>query len=102
MNRHSTCWERLTRIARAAAPTPSAHALPAGFSERIARNWLSERACSPQVSPWETFALRALAIACLITVGAAATAWPALKVPTSTPDPFDDLADPIGTEILPR
>ena len=99
MSRPEQRWNRLTDLARRAPAGAAALELPVGLSTRIVAQWLAERRGGFVVSPWETFAVRALAVACLITVAAAAAAWPV--VTDDRRDPIADVADPINTEVLP-
>jgi hypothetical protein len=99
MNRHDPSWNRLSDLARRAPAGAAAVEMPAGMSARIVAQWLEERRDALLVSPWETFAVRALAVACLITVLAAVAAWPV--VVTDSVDEVADVADPISTEVLP-
>jgi len=99
MKRHDSSWDRLSDLARRAPSGSAALEMPAGLSTRIVAQWLAERREALLVSPWETFAVRALALACLITVLAAIAAWPVV-----VQDPVDevaDVADPISREVLP-
>lgn len=93
-------WSRLTDLARRAPDGAAALEMPAGLSTRVVAAWLAERREAILESPWETLALRALAVACLITIAAAAAAWPAMTS-SETRDPIADVADPINTEVLP-
>jgi hypothetical protein len=99
MNRQDPRWNRLSDLARRAPDGAAALELPAGLSARVVARWLAERREALLVSPWETFALRALGLACLITVAAAAAAWPVVSAETH--DEIAEVADPISTEVLP-
>lgn len=99
MNRHDQNWHRLSDLARRAPDGAAALEMPAGLSTRVVGQWLLERRQAFLVSPWETFAVRALALACLITVAAAAAAWPVLS--RDSRDEIADVADPISAEVLP-
>lgn len=99
MSRHDPSWNRLSDLARRAPTGAAALEMPDGLSARVVAQWLAERRDAILVSPWETLAVRALAVACLITVIAAAAAWPV--VTNDTRDPIADVADPINTEVLP-
>jgi len=99
MKRHDPSWNRLSDLARRAPSGAAALEMPAGLSTRIVAEWLAERRDALLVSPWETFAVRALAVACLITVLAAVAAWPVV-VRDPAPE-VADVADPISAEVLP-
>ncbi len=99
MNRDQQSWTRLTDLARRAPSGAAALELPAGFPARVVAAWMVQRREGFVESPWETFAVRALALACLVTVAAAVAAWPV--VTSSTRDSITDVADPISTEVLP-
>jgi hypothetical protein len=99
MNRHDPSWNRLSDLARRAPAGAAAVEMPAGMSARIVAQWLVERRDAVLVSPWETLAVRALAVACLVTVLAAAAAWPV--VASGRADDVADVADPVSTEVLP-
>lgn len=99
MNRQDQSWNRLSDLARRAPTGAASLEMPAGMSTRIVAQWLAERRDALLVSPWETFAVRALAVACLITVIAAAAAWPVVS--GNRVDEVADVADPVSTEVLP-
>jgi hypothetical protein len=99
MNRHDPSWNRLSDLARRAPTGAAALEMPAGLSTRVVGQWLLERRQAFLVSPWETLAVRALGLACLITVAAAVAAWPI--VVGDTVDEVADVADPVSTEVLP-
>ncbi|MBE2214447.1 MAG: hypothetical protein IAE82_11295 [Opitutaceae bacterium] len=99
MSHHDQSWNRLSDLARRAPAGAAALEMPAGLSTRVVAQWLAERREVLLVSPWETFALRALAVACLITVLAAAAAWPVV-VRDPVPE-VADVADPVSAEVLP-
>lgn len=99
MNRHDQSWNRLSDLARRAPVGAAALEMPAGMSARVVGQWLLERRQAFLVSPWETFAVRALGLACLITIAAAIAAWPV--VTRESRDEIAEVADPITTEVLP-
>lgn len=99
MNRQEHSWNRLTGLARRDLAGAAALEMPAGFPARVVAAWMAQRADGFLESPWETLGVRALAVACLITVAAAAAAWPA--VTGGVRDSITDVADPISTEVLP-
>lgn len=92
-------WHRLTDLARRPPTGAAALEMPAGLSSRVVTEWMAQRHAGLAESPWETWAVRALAVACLITVAAAAAAWP--SVTSAARDSITDVADPISTEVLP-
>lgn len=100
MSPHDQRWNRLTGLARSAPEGAAAIEMPLGFSTRVAARWLEmRREGFTVVSPWEVLAVRALAVACLITVGAAVAAWPV--VTGEAKDEIADVADPLTAEVLP-
>lgn len=99
MNRRDQSWNRLSDLARRAPDGAASLEMPAGLSARVVGQWLLERQQAFLVSPWETLAVRALGLACLITVIAAIAAWPV--VTREQRDEIAEVADPISTEVLP-
>lgn len=99
MTREHQSWNRLTDLARRTPSGAAAIEMPAGLSTRVVAAWMLQRREGFVESPWETFAVRALALACLITVAAAVAAWPV--VTSGTRDSITDVADPISMEVLP-
>lgn len=92
-------WDRLVALARPGLGAGDDFVPPPGFSTRVAALAVAARTQVAASLSWESFALRGLAVACVISAATAVMGWPLAPDDTS-PDDFAELADPLAEVAL--